>query len=564
MFVLKESNHTSRVAAGGIGIDIFSSNGNGALGENAAQEDKDAAEHDAIMDMALFLEWEKIKKTLNIKDGTAPSEPSSNNNDAAKIIDDLMAADPLSREISDVSIGAEKDAQIKELDISMDDTEVSDATAASFVTAVVENAKLLQEVTERAKSFAIDHSKLVSGIEKVQVPINNALLPGVRFTGAIGTGSRSVIANQPLPKPEAILPVQVQTDLVSVSDASSVVSAASKRRKPKMLKRMFRSRSKLELNPIKEVVVPMNPAPPLPTPEPIKFKPFVSPFKLPDGTVSVTPRMVSYYEVEIVPFVEDLDDTSQESSTAFESDEASSKGEEDKEEKQEDTPVVNESDVASKEVQVDEAPEVPTEDPDQPPVASADEEVQAEPASDDDEEKEEEVDDDFTECVAIGLSTSGFRMSCRMPGWDQHSVGYHGDDGTVFYRRQVEKSKFGPAFMAHLKDSNETEEETDKAPARNIIGCGIDYEKNAVFFTRNGEFLGYAVELPENHLVKSWWPTVGVDSRASVVCNFGYDRPFAFDLQGHIEHGSTPVVPRPVDTTDKISEVSQDDHEESQ
>ena len=32
-------------------------------------------------------------------------------------------------------------------------------------------------------------------------------------------------------------------------------------------------------------------------------------------------------------------------------------------------------------------------------------------------------------CVAVGLCTDRFPLDGRMPGWDYHSCGFHGNDG---------------------------------------------------------------------------------------------------------------------------------------
>ena len=37
------------------------------------------------------------------------------------------------------------------------------------------------------------------------------------------------------------------------------------------------------------------------------------------------------------------------------------------------------------------------------------------------------------ECVAVGLATNGFHLQGRMPGWDNDSYGNQGDDGGIFH-----------------------------------------------------------------------------------------------------------------------------------
>lgn len=59
-----------------------------------------------------------------------------------------------------------------------------------------------------------------------------------------------------------------------------------------------------------------------------------------------------------------------------------------------------------------------------------------------------------------------------MPGWDPGSWGYHGDDG-CFFNESGSGKGYGPTF-----------DEGD------IIGCGVNFERETAFFTKNGEMLG--------------------------------------------------------------------------
>lgn len=531
MFILKS---TSRATAPAIGKDVFTSSANADLEEQDSQLDNsnDAAAN--IWEMANLLAWEETKKKYNQeKDGGSAvvEAPSTATN---------------------------------KMDVSLDVTEMSESTA-DWMAGVAENAKMLQKVTERTKSASIDYNKLPVLVKKVKVPVTRkgvtTTLPGVQFTGSVGAGSRSVIASQPLPKPQAVLPVPAPTDLVSVCDASSVMSSVSTMKKPKMLKSMLRRGSRKNVVeqqlPPKQVTVDLTPNPAEPTP--IEFKPFVSPFKMPNGNMSVTPRMISYYEVEIVPYQEeDLDETSDETYDG-DSDVLSSShhhGEttiEEKKEEEVDPEILN-----SQNEQEDAQEDAPVDIIEREAPAS-------EPVSDieDSAEEDEEEEDEVTECVAVGLAFGNFRMSCRMPGWDQFSIGYHGDDGNVFHRRQTEQSNFGPAFMRSEKNVDGAKAGSTAASSRNVVGCGIDYSKGSVFFTRNGEFLGYAADLPEELLAKDWYPTVGIDSRSSVVCNFGYDRAFDFDLQGLVEsRNNEHETSRLLDSLEKTSEVSMEGNED--
>mmetsp|Transcript_4784 Transcript_4784/g.10103 ORF Transcript_4784/g.10103 Transcript_4784/m.10103 type:complete len:683 (+) Transcript_4784:265-2313(+) len=116
-----------------------------------------------------------------------------------------------------------------------------------------------------------------------------------------------------------------------------------------------------------------------------------------------------------------------------------------------------------------------------------------------------------SDCVAVGISSEHFCTSNKMPGWDLHSYGYHGDDGGIFHASGEMIRNFGPAFGVG-----------------DTIGCGIDYTRQSVFFTLNGHFLGYAFQ--EIDLTSKFFPTVGIDSNCPFQCNFG-ESPFVFDLK---------------------------------
>jgi hypothetical protein len=87
----------------------------------------------------------------------------------------------------------------------------------------------------------------------------------VQFTGRIGFGDRCIRANQPLPRPHHLTNKQIKS-LRKISKSRS------------LWQRLLRRHSET--------------AP--------QWRPFVAPFSLPDGTVSFTPRLISYYEVHIV------------------------------------------------------------------------------------------------------------------------------------------------------------------------------------------------------------------------------------------------------------------------
>ena len=123
-----------------------------------------------------------------------------------------------------------------------------------------------------------------------------------------------------------------------------------------------------------------------------------------------------------------------------------------------------------------------------------------------------------SDCVAVGVSTSYFQSDRRMPGWDGQSYGYHGDDGGIFHDSGRMERPFGPEY----------------GPG-DTIGCGLDYVRGGIFFTLNGDFLGYGwigVDFVHNPDI-DLYPTVGVDTNCPLACNYG-ERPFMFDLEGFV------------------------------
>ena len=75
----------------------------------------------------------------------------------------------------------------------------------------------------------------------------------------------------------------------------------------------------------------------------------------------------------------------------------------------------------------------------------------------------------------IGIGFSSRKASVeRLPGWEQESWAYHGDDGKSFFgESQGQGRQYGPTFGA-----NDT------------VGCGVNFSTGCAFFTKNGVFLG--------------------------------------------------------------------------
>lgn len=135
-----------------------------------------------------------------------------------------------------------------------------------------------------------------------------------------------------------------------------------------------------------------------------------------------------------------------------------------------------------------------------------------------------------SECIAIGVSMRCILPNLSMPGWDEHSYGYHSDDGGIFHASGTKERSFGPPY----------------GPG-DTVGCGVNYMNGGIFFTLNGEFLGYAwtglgairggMKRKDAGGSEELYPTVGVDSACPLACNFG-ERAFAFDLGAFIRGSS--------------------------
>ncbi|NXP50574.1 RBP10 protein, partial [Heliornis fulica] len=113
--------------------------------------------------------------------------------------------------------------------------------------------------------------------------------------------------------------------------------------------------------------------------------------------------------------------------------------------------------------------------------------------------------------MGIGLSAQGVNMN-RLPGWDKHSYGYHGDDGHSFCSSGTGQP-YGPTFTTG-----------------DVIGCCVNLINNTCFYTKNGHSLGIAfTDLPSN-----LYPTVGLQTPGEIVdANFG-QQPFVFDIEDYM------------------------------
>lgn len=129
--------------------------------------------------------------------------------------------------------------------------------------------------------------------------------------------------------------------------------------------------------------------------------------------------------------------------------------------------------------------------------------------------------------IGIGFSTRKANLN-RLPGWEQDSWAYHGDDGFVFSCSATGKT-YGPKFMS-----------------QDVIGCGVNFRTGSAFFTKNGIHLGTAIH---NVKLDRMYPSVGLKKTGEHVrVNFG-KTPFVFDIDGLVEQERQNIL-ADIDHTD--------------
>ncbi|KAK4555802.1 hypothetical protein LTR86_007022 [Recurvomyces mirabilis] len=122
--------------------------------------------------------------------------------------------------------------------------------------------------------------------------------------------------------------------------------------------------------------------------------------------------------------------------------------------------------------------------------------------------------------IGIGFSTKRASLN-RLPGWEQESWAYHGDDGYCFACTASGKA-YGPRFASN-----------------DVIGCGINFRTGEAFFTKNGVYLGVAFN---NIKGDKLYPSVGMKKpNEHLRVNFGRT-PFVFDIDRMMEQGRRVVM----------------------
>ena len=107
--------------------------------------------------------------------------------------------------------------------------------------------------------------------------------------------------------------------------------------------------------------------------------------------------------------------------------------------------------------------------------------------------------------IGIGLGDDEYPLH-RMPGWNHNGIGYHSDNGQLYYQKG-HGVKYGP---------------TCKAGDR--MGCGVDFNNRTsgcvnIFFTKNGQLIGDFIKFnkPESGL----YPIIGMCQKGERIRYFG-------------------------------------------
>ena len=75
--------------------------------------------------------------------------------------------------------------------------------------------------------------------------------------------------------------------------------------------------------------------------------------------------------------------------------------------------------------------------------------------------------------IGVGFSSNKASVE-RLPGWENESWAYHGDDGKTFSGESPGQGR----RYAQTFGANDT------------IGCGVNFATGWAFFTKNGNYLG--------------------------------------------------------------------------
>ncbi|KAG1043143.1 hypothetical protein G6F43_011730 [Rhizopus delemar] len=123
--------------------------------------------------------------------------------------------------------------------------------------------------------------------------------------------------------------------------------------------------------------------------------------------------------------------------------------------------------------------------------------------------------------IGIGFSYAESSLQ-KLPGWDNASWGYHGHNGRSFAGSEIGQN-YGPCFTTG-----------------DVVGCGVDFANQLVFYTKNGQFLGIAFK--EIDFNKPVYPAIGLLTPGEEIrANFGQES-FVYDIEQYIRDKKRLVI----------------------
>jgi ankyrin repeat protein len=139
--------------------------------------------------------------------------------------------------------------------------------------------------------------------------------------------------------------------------------------------------------------------------------------------------------------------------------------------------------------------------------------------------------------MTIGFTQDEFPLNRFHPGWCLDSYAYHNDDGSAFH------------VKAHIPDHGF--QWGPRFTTGDIVGAGINFQTNEVFFTKNGKFLGVAYRGVTGHdfYATVSFGTVGAKAKVNLgrkPFKFGFNVPtLSWTKLGHTTYSPLAFVPHP-------------------
>lgn len=123
----------------------------------------------------------------------------------------------------------------------------------------------------------------------------------------------------------------------------------------------------------------------------------------------------------------------------------------------------------------------------------------------------------YDSCISMGFGKIGTSVLNQV-GWGSSTIGYHSDDGHIFYQNEQIDNFSNPWT------------------AGDIIGCGMIYNENNkkdIFFTKNGKMVKLIkdIQLP----LSMYYPILCIDSFYGIKVNFG-ETEFSFPIDSMINN----------------------------